>query len=160
VGDVVVIGVGNPDRGDDAVGPHVVAHLEGRVPPGVRLMRTSGSDPATMIDAWRDADRAIIVDAMVSGARPGTVERFDVAERPLPASVRLASTHALGAQTAVEMGRALGTLPASCTLYGVESATFEHGAAMTPEVAAAAEAAAAAILEEISQGVPAVPGRE
>ena len=92
-----MIGVGNPDRGDDAVGPEVVAHLEGRVPPGVRLATTSGSDPATVMELWRGASRAILVDAMVSGAPAGTVERFDAAAAPLPHNVRLVSTHALGA---------------------------------------------------------------
>jgi hydrogenase maturation protease len=153
VGDVVVVGVGNPDRGDDAVGPGVVAHLEGVVPSGVRLLHTAGSDPGTILDAWRDADAAILVDAMVSGGSPGTVERFDAADAPLPSSVRLASTHALGAQTAVEMGRALGVLPRRLTVFGVEAVAFEHGASMTPEVAAAIDVAGGMILEEIAMDV-------
>lgn len=146
---VVVIGVGNPDRGDDGVGPEVVAHLEGGVPEGVRLVRLVGADPAGIMDAWSGAARAIVVDAMVSGAAPGTVARFDAAAGPLPAGVRLASTHAMGAAEAVELGRALGRLPQSLTVYGVEGATFSAGAGLSPRVAAAVAAAACRIVEEV-----------
>ena len=149
MGDVVVIGVGNPDRGDDGVGLEVVGRLEGGVPDGVRLVRLSGADAAGIMEAWSGAVRAIVVDAMVSGAAPGTVARFDAAAGPLPAGVRLASTHAMGAAEALELGRALGRLPQSLTVYGVEGATFSAGAGLSPEVAAAVEAAACRIIEEV-----------
>ena len=32
---VLVVGIGNPDRGDDAVGPTVARRLRGRVPSGI-----------------------------------------------------------------------------------------------------------------------------
>jgi hydrogenase maturation protease len=149
VGEVVVIGVGNPDRGDDGVGPEVLARLEGRVPGGVRLVRLAGADPAGIIDAWLGAGRVVLVDAMVSGAVPGTISRFDAAAAPLPAGVRLASTHVLGAETAVEMARALGRLPARLVVYGVEGDTFTVGAGLSPAVALALSAATDRVLEEV-----------
>ena len=118
--EVVVIGVGNPDRGDDAAGPQVVAHLAGSVTGGVQLAATSGADPATMMELWEGAERAILVDAMTSGNRPGSVERFDVTTRPLPATVSLVSTHAVGAPLAIEMARVLGRLPSRLSVYGIE----------------------------------------
>jgi hydrogenase maturation protease len=150
VGDAaVVIGVGNPDRGDDGVGPALLARLEGRVPGGVRLVRLAGADPAGMMEAWADAGRVVLVDAMVSGAVPGTVTRFDAAAGPLPAGVRLASTHVLGAETAVEMARALGNLPAHLVVYGVEGQSFAVGSGLSPAVAAAVPAAVERILGEV-----------
>ncbi len=145
---VVVIGVGNPDRGDDGVGPEVLARLEGRVPDRVRLVRLAGADPAGIIEAWEGAGRVVLVDAMVSGAAPGTISRFDAGAAPLPAGVRLASTHVLGAETAVEMARALGRLPESLIVYGVEGGVFTVGAGLSPAVVAALPAAADRILEE------------
>jgi len=150
VGDaVVVIGVGNPDRGDDGVGPEVLARLAGRVPGGVRLIGLAGADPGEVMEAWSESAGAIVVDAMVSGAAPGTVTRFDAAAGPLPAGVRLASTHVLGAETAVEMARALGRLPGRLVVYGVEGESFAAGSGLSPAVAAALPAAAARILEEV-----------
>ncbi len=150
MGDLVVIGVGNPERGDDAVGSEVVAHLEGYVPPGVRLTTTGGSDPATVMELWEGSSRAILVDAMVSGAEAGTVERFDATAGPLPHNVRLVSTHALGAGLAVEMARALDRLPPHLSVYGIEGSTYEHGAELSPRVAAAVRVAVGMILEELA----------
>jgi len=149
VGEAVVIGVGNPDRGDDGVGPEVLARLAGRVPDGVRLVRLAGADPAGIMEAWSGSGRVILVDAMVSGATPGTVTRFDATAGPLPAGVRLASTHVLGAETAVEMARALGKLPARLVVYGVEGESFKVGAGLGPAVSAALPAATQRILEEV-----------
>ena len=146
---VVVIGVGNPDRGDDGVGPEVLARLAGRVPERVRLTCLAGADPAEIMEAWAGSAGAIVVDAMVSGAPPGTIARFDAAAGPLPAGVRLASTHVLGAETAVEMARALGRLPGRLVLYGVEGESFAAGSGLSPVVAAALPAAAERILEEV-----------
>ena len=148
--DVIVIGVGNPERGDDAVGAEVVAHLEGYLPPGVRLATTSGSDPATVMGLWQGVSRAILVDAMVSGAEAGTVQRFDATAEPLPHNVRLVSTHAMGAGMAVEMARALGRLPERLTVYGIEGSSYGHGTELTPRVAAAVRVAAGMILEEVA----------
>jgi len=150
VGDgAVVIGVGNPDRGDDGAGAEVLARLDGRVPAGVRLVRLSGADPAQVMEAWAGAAQVFVVDAMVSGSPAGTVRRFDAVVGPLPAEVRLFSTHVLGAGAAIEMARVLERLPASLTVYAVEGATFAVGTGLGPAVAAGAAEAAARILEEV-----------
>ncbi|MCU0282239.1 MAG: hydrogenase maturation protease, partial [Acidimicrobiia bacterium] len=127
----------------------VLAHLEGRLPGGVRLVRLSGADPAHIIEAWEGAARVFLVDAMVSGAPAGTWRRFDVAAEPLPTEVRLASTHALGAGEAIEMARVLGRLPQALTVYAIEGTTFTVGAVIGAAVATAAGEAAARILEEV-----------
>ena len=147
--DAVVIGVGNPDRGDDGVGAEAVARLEGGTLAGVRLVRLSGADPAQVMEAWAGFGRAFLVDAMLSGAPAGTVRRFDAVAGPLPAGVRLVSSHALGAGEAVELARALGRLPASLVVYAVEGATFALGDGLSPEAATGAAEAAAKIIEEV-----------
>ncbi len=153
MGEVVVIGVGNPERGDDGVGWEVVSRLEGVLPPGVRTVRTSGADPASLMEAWRGAGSAVLVDAMVSGVEPGTVARFDAGAAPLPSGTRLVSTHALGAQAAIELARALEALPGRLCVIGVEAASFEPGSGLSRAVAEGAAAAANAVLDEIRVGV-------
>ena len=46
-----VIGVGNPDRGDDAIGPMVAARLAARVGPDLEIV-VSTADPSRLIDRW------------------------------------------------------------------------------------------------------------
>lgn len=146
---VVVIGVGNQDRGDDAAGRRVAAALRGTVPDGVVVLESDG-DPATIIDSWSGADRAILVDAMVSGAAPGTVRRIDATESPLPVTVQLASTHAMGAADAVELARTLERLPGRLVVYGIEGARFHPGEPLSPEVADGVKVAVRMVRAELA----------
>jgi hydrogenase maturation protease len=130
----VVIGVGNAARGDDAAGLIAARRLGGLEHEG---------DPVALLDVWRGAELAVVIDAVSSGAEPGTVHRFDATAEPLPAHLRgSSSTHALGLAEAIELGRALGRLPARLIVYGIEGERFEAGTELTPAVAAAVEAVA------------------
>jgi hydrogenase maturation protease len=146
---VVVIGVGNRDRGDDGVGLEVLSLLAARVPSGARLAAVPSGDPGALLLAWEGSARVILADAMVSGRGPGTVERFDPAAGPLPAGVRLSSTHSLGVAEALELARSLGRLPPSVAVYGVEGSVFGAGEGLSTEVAAGAAEAAERILGEL-----------
>jgi hydrogenase maturation protease len=125
----VVVGVGNAVRGDDAAGL-----LAARAAGGIELE----GDPSALIDLFEGADEAVVIDAVRSGAAPGTVQRIDVSERPLPAALRSsASTHLVGLADAIELARALGRLPPTVTVYGIEGERFDTGAPVSATVAAA-----------------------
>jgi hydrogenase maturation protease len=143
-----VIGVGRHERGDDAAGRLVARRLRERLGPDADVQECEGG-AAELMDAWRGARQVVVVDAACSGARPGTLHRFDGADGPPPAIFRAASTHALGVAEAVALARALGELPAALVVYGIEGARFEPGAPPSPEVAAAVEALAARLGAEI-----------
>lgn len=125
----MIIGVGNPDAGDDAAGPVVARRLGGR----------ETDDPTRLLDLWSASDDVIVVDAVSSGAAPGTIHRFDATAAPIPERSFRGSTHALGVGDAIELARALGRLPRTLVVYGIEGRAFGTGAPMTPEVAAAVE---------------------
>jgi hydrogenase maturation protease len=108
------------------------------------------SSPGETISEWRPEDEVFLVDAVSSGAAPGTVHRIDASERALPAEIFRASTHHLGVPEAVEIARALGPLPARLVVYGIEGASFDAGRGLTPAVAAAADGVAAAMREEVA----------
>jgi hydrogenase maturation protease len=144
-----VVGFGNRWRGDDAVGLEVAARLEGKLPDEVEVVAREG-EPTGLIDTWEPGDEVWLVDAVSSGAAPGTVHRLDASERELPAEIFRASTHHLGVPEAVELARALGRLPRRVIVYGVEGADFDAGRGITPEVAAAAEQVVEAVREEVA----------
>ena len=146
----VVLGVGNAFRGDDAVGLAVAERLRGRVPAGVEVVPCE-LEPSRLIDAWEGAASALVVDAVDSGAPPGTVQRFDASEAAVPARTFRSSTHALGVGDAIELARALGRLPERVVVYGVEGLEFAAGEGLTPPVAAAVERAACAVLVDLEQ---------
>jgi hydrogenase maturation protease len=140
----VVIGTGNEARHDDGAGLAVARQLRAA---GIEAREARG-DLSSLADLWHDADRVILVDAVRSGARPGTLHRFDALAAPLPAVFARASTHALGVAEAVELARALGRLPDTLIVYGIEGAEFGLGEGLSPEVTAAIGRAVAAITKD------------
>ena len=134
---LLVIGVGNPDRGDDGAGLAVVRRLRGRVGPAVRLLEVR-SNVSRLIDGWDGSDAVVLVDATSSGLPPGTVRRFDVTAAPLPVrAFHGGSTHGFGVAEVVEVARALGRLPRRLIVYGIEGARFGREKGLSTPVAAA-----------------------
>jgi hydrogenase maturation protease len=146
----VVIGVGNGYRGDDGVGLAVAARLRTRVPAGVDVIPCE-QEPSRLIDAWQGAATALIVDAVESGAEPGTVHRFDASTTPIPAQALRSSTHAFGVGEAIELARALGKLPGRVVVYGVEGGEFGAFQGLTAPVEAAVERTANAVLDDLDR---------
>lgn len=144
---MLVIGVGNRFRGDDAAGIRVAEKLRAKALPTLRVLEREG-DLSSLLDAWTGERAVVLVDATRSGAPAGTVRRFDAAAGALPALFAQGSTHLLGVAEAVELARALGGLPPSLVVFGIEGASFEAGEALSPAVAAAVDAVAEAVAEE------------
>ena len=151
---LVVVGVGNAWRGDDAAGLEVARLVAAAAPRGVRVVRAEG-DQAALADLWAGARAAVVVDAARSGAPPGTVQRFDARAGRLPVRLTRSSSHAFGVAEAVELARALGRLPAALEVVAIEGACFDHGAGLSPAVAAAVEAVAAQLSARAAGCAPA-----
>ncbi len=145
---VLVVGVGNEYRQDDGVGPAVIGELRPRVPDGVDVCVHQG-DGVTLTELWNGYDRVIVVDAAASGAEPGTVHRLEAHRRPVPRTLFRYSTHDFGLAEAVELARALDTMPDELIIYGVEGERFGHGRGLSPRVQAAVNEVIAQILRDV-----------
>ncbi len=145
----IVVGIGNPDRGDDGAGRAVARLLKGVLPANVTVAEQDG-ESASLIALLEDAASAILIDACVSGRAAGTVRRFDAGVAPLPEAKFSVSTHGLGLAEAVELARALGQLPARCIVYAIEAASFEDGDSLSPAVAAAVKETSERIRSEFA----------
>ncbi len=143
----VVIGIGNAYRGDDAAGREVARLVRERAPDDLAVV-VCELEPSRLIDAWEGADAAIVVDAVSSGAEPGTVHRFDTTSEPLRSREFRSSTHALGIAETVELARALGRLPARIVVFGVEGQSFGSGQELSGPARAGVERAVDLVLEE------------
>jgi hydrogenase maturation protease len=146
-GQAIVIGIGNPDRGDDAVGVQVARRVADERPD---ICVLEFDDPSEALDAWAPEDTVVVADAINSGGDPGDIHVVDVVTRTLPAgNWSAAGTHALGLAATVEIARALGQLPRRLVVVGVEAAQFDHGSPMSDAVEAAVPAAADAVFTAI-----------
>ena len=140
--------MGNAWRSDDAAGLAVARLLEGTLPEGVEVLEREG-EPTSLIDSWEGAEAVWLVDAVSSGAEPGTVHRHDASSAELPARLFDTSTHHFGLAEAVEIARALGRLPGTAIVYGIEGGNFDTGETLGPEVEAATARVAEAVREEV-----------
>lgn len=146
---VVVIGVGNDLRGDDAAGLEVVRRLR-HSGCDVALELYQG-DGAGLIALWGDAQAVVLVDATRSGTPVGTIHRFDASTQPLPAAVRRPSSHAIGVADAIELARSLGHVPHRVIVFGIEGGCFDLGAVLSEALEPALERLAQELPEELSR---------
>src|SRR5262245_13215425 len=130
---MMVVGLGNEFRHDDAVGLITARRLRERE---VEAEEHEG-DLATLMDRWKDSESLILIDAVASGAAPGTLYRLDVSASPLDRNLFKSSTHALGLSDAIELSRAMGTLPDRVVVFGVEVRDVTAGVGLSVEVAEA-----------------------
>ncbi|UCF67729.1 MAG: hydrogenase maturation protease [Acidobacteriota bacterium] len=143
----LVIGLGNPLLCDDGVGWHVTRELrplvEQREDVDVVDLCVGG---LRLMEQMIGYDRVIIIDAMRTGARPGTVRCLTADAIPTQHS---ASAHDVNLPTALELGHRLGAdLPGrqNILLVAIEAADVETFAEhCTPSVAAAVPQAVAAV---------------
>ncbi|MEZ4445456.1 MAG: hydrogenase maturation protease [Polyangiaceae bacterium] len=98
-----VIAIGQPFAGDDGVAFAVLDAL-GPPPPGVELLRVR--DASALIPLLEDADRVVVVDAVVGGA-PGDVHLLGLDDLEASGMTDL-SSHGLGVVAALRLARRLG----------------------------------------------------
>ncbi len=144
---VLVACLGNPDRGDDGVGALVAQQLENRLPEGVELYLRRG-DMLALAEDCSGFGAMICVDAAAPMGEPGRIHRIGLEDEGLPRQLLTTSTHGFGVAEALALARTLGQAPGAIVIYAIEGLCFDAGAAMTPEVTAAAREAAALIATE------------
>ncbi len=145
---VLVIGVGNAHRGDDAVGLLAAQRIEKAAPEGLRVARSEG-EVLRLLDTWDSATTVIVIDALCSEAATGSVRRFDVSDSPLPGELGGCSTHGVGLGQAVEIARNLGRLPERLIVFGVEGRRYGIGDEPSPEVLSSIGKVVDAVLQEV-----------
>jgi hydrogenase maturation protease len=146
-----VIGLGNPEAGDDAIGLLAVqlARPELAGLPGVEIVQAGAG--AHVLDLLQGVEAAVVVDAVraPSGGRaPGTVVRVEAGPEGLPAEASSSlSSHGFGVAEAVGLAAALGEVP-RVVFIGVEVAELTAGSPLSGPVEAALPALVTAVVEE------------
>jgi hydrogenase maturation protease len=148
---VVVVGCGNLDAGDDAIGIVVVREARPRLEAisGVRVIE--GAIGADVADVLAEADAAVLVDAVRThggGRDPGTLVRVEVGPDGLPAETGSPlSSHGFGVGEAVGLAAALGG-QARVVFLGAEAAEVTVGRPMTAAVREAIPGLVELVVEE------------
>ena len=106
--ETLVIGVGNAHRGDDGAGIVAARKIAAQRLPGVRVAEMNG-EGTSLVEAWKNSPSVLLVDAVSSGAVPGTIHRFEAQAGPLPTGLEHHSSHSFGVAEAVEVALKAGT---------------------------------------------------
>jgi len=148
----LVLGLGNPVVSDDAVGLRVAAELRRRLAerPDIEVSEDYWGG-LRLMERMIGFDRAVVVDAICTGAPPGTIHRLSPGDI---ATQRSASAHDVNLPTALAFGRQCGAhLPpdAEIVLVGIEAEDIlTFGEQLTPAVEQAVPRAVEAVLEVLS----------
>jgi hydrogenase maturation protease len=144
----IVIGVGNPVMADDALGVVAARCVRDQCPSGVAVAEVYNGG-LELMEAMAGYDRAFVVDAIVTGGRPGTIYRLGIND--VATTRNTSTTHNGSLSAAMELGRLSGMkLPGELRFWAVEAGdvtTFREG--LTAEVEAAMPIVAAEIMHEL-----------
>ena len=151
---VTVIGIGQSLRGDDAAGLEAVRRWEGqygatsaRTEVGAQYAELPGLGLLDLLDGF---DAAVIVDAVMSAAAPGTVYRLDLDELDSFGTTSK-SAHGWGIAETLRLDRQLnpGRKPIRIRLIGIEAEQMELGRPLSESIERAIPAACEAIEAEV-----------
>ncbi len=147
----LVIGLGNPLRGDDGVGVRVAQMLAAQtLPPGVEVV-DGGTQGLGIVNLMEKRQRVILVDAADVGQPPGRFVRFTLDEARLLGDGRQLSVHAAGLRDALLLAQTLKMLPDEVVIFGVQPANLAWDNALSPQVEATLPNLIAAILAELEK---------
>jgi hydrogenase maturation protease len=144
---ILVIGYGNPLRGDDGVG-WAVAEAVTQARPGAHVITTHMLLPE-LCDEVARARGVVFIDARV-GAEPGRVR----CEPLRPSGLSALPGHTLTASSLIDLAYAVHGQRPEAFLVSIEAEDFPFRRGLSPVVAAAVPAAADTVLGVMSALAP------
>ncbi len=149
---VLVLGCGNPSRGDDALGPALVARardwLKGHPEHDVRLVEDFQLQVEHALDVL-DADLTLFVDADASSTAPFSLRRTK------PERDESYTTHELTPEAVLHAARVItGREPPPAYVLGVRGERFELGQPLSAVAAGHLEAAWDELMELLDDPRP------
>lgn len=150
--DIVVIGCGNPNRGDDGAGPRVIDLLRScDTPRHVRLF-DAGTDGMAVLYRARGASHLIVVDAMKPAGSPGAV--FEVPGEMMAARPRAdQGLHDFRWDHALYAGKKIygEAFPQTVSVFLIEAGSLALSLALGPEVDRATRVVADQVRQRVRQ---------
>jgi len=127
----VIFGIGNTLMADDGAGVRVLGLLTD-VPDNVELveMATGGM---TLLHNFEGVDRAIIIDAVDFGGKPGEVRIFKPEDVSSIKTVGY-SLHDLDILKVLDLAKRMGALPKEVFIAAIQPGSLEMGEGLSPEV--------------------------
>jgi hydrogenase maturation protease len=147
---ILVAGIGNIFLGDDGFGSEVVRHAGlPQHDPSVRVTDYGIAGMHLAYDLLEEWDTLVLVDAVPSRGRPGTLHVFQADHESGCATVGL-DAHSMDPAAVFASLRALGGHPPYTVVVGCEAGSVEEGVGLSEPVARAVPRAVHAIEEIVT----------
>jgi hydrogenase maturation protease len=126
--DVVVIGLGNPLLSDEGIGVHLIRKLSENQDkfPFVEFI-DAGTGGMTVLHLIANRKKAVIIDCVKMGKKPGTIKQFEPADVQTAKKMMHFSLHEADILRIIELSRQLGECPGQIVIFGVEPESLELG---------------------------------
>lgn len=154
VASTLVLGLGNPLRGDDGIGVRVVeALIANPLPVGVEVI-DGGTQGLGVVPLLEGRERLIVVDAANLGQEPGAHKRFALNEVRFLGTDTQIVIHEAGLREALLLAEALGFLPQDTVFYGIQPGSLEWEEGLSAPVQVAVQQVTGRILAELYKSKP------
>ncbi len=155
--DILIIGIGNEFRSDDAVGILIARKIKSLNLPQIEVIEANG-EGSELIELWKDKKSVIICDAVSSGSEPGKIHQIDASKNKVSTNFFNYSSHAFGLAEAIEISRKLNQLPDKLLIYGIEGKNFNFGKNISEEMIKASDQVIKLIVDMVETH-PAMAGK-
>ena len=155
---MLVLGVGNVLLEVEGLGVRALEVLQQRykAPPGL-VWLDGGTTGMGLLDVISDCDHLLVLDAVQTGAPPGTFVRMTNEEVPVYFGLRI-TPHQLGLSDVLATLELTGEQPESVTVLGLVPESMELSLELSGHIHSRLETLVSAAVEELKKrGYPLVP---
>lgn len=145
---ILVLGIGNPFRRDDGIGPAVIGRLKSENGLEEIDLLDGGTDGLSLIEYIKGYGKVLIVDAVDMGVAPGEVRVFSPGEAKLTIKADALSTHGFGLAEVISLMETL-EITSDLHIIGIQAKDVTFGEEMSPEVSSKIEE----ILELVKENI-------
>jgi len=139
--ETLILGVGNPLRRDDGIGPEVIRLLtENRSKKNNSYKLSSdidlldgGTDGLGLIEYLKDYKKVVIIDAVEMKLKPGTIKVFTPEEAVININSDALSTHGFGIAELIKLAKGLDINP-ELIIVGIQPESIDYGEDLTTPV--------------------------
>jgi hydrogenase maturation protease len=130
---VLILGIGNILLSDEGAGVKAVEELQNRYDcsDAVEIV-DGGTSGIELLSYFDDRSHILIIDAVKTGNKPGTIVRID---DPPAFFQKKVSPHQIGLADVMGMAVITDNMPKNVTLFGIEPKQLSTGLELSPEVA-------------------------
>jgi len=119
-----IIGLGNPILSDDGIGVHILQELMNDDFFASCILTIGGTGGAALLDMIEDCDQLIIIDAIQTGAPPGTIFELSLDDIKETMPLHFGFLHGMDFFTAINLKKQINCFPLKIKIVAVEAANI------------------------------------